>query len=94
MDQDEELHDKLMVLFREYFKQNQYWLSRGTYRHAVIVRNLLNDIRKTCSARRKVIWDWQVDWQATKHQKRIEQAQQKELRNQIRQAKKARTDKQ
>jgi len=74
MHQDEELHEKIMYAFREYFKANQNWLSKGTRRAGMDVRYWLNEIRKLSIERRKVVMDWRYDLndqtQAKKAQKR------------------------
>ena len=61
MHQDEELHEKLMYAFREYFKANQNWLNKGTRRAGMDVRYWLNEIRKLTIERRKVVMDWRYD---------------------------------
>lgn len=61
MQQDEELHEKLLYAFRQYFEANQRWLNKGTKRAGMDVRHWLNEIRKICSARRKVIMDWRYE---------------------------------
>lgn len=58
MHQDEELHEKLMLAFREYFKSNQKWMEKGTRRAGMDTRFWLNEIRHLCDDRRKSIMDW------------------------------------
>ena len=70
MHQDEELHEKLLYAFRQYFEANQRWLNKGTKRAGMDVRHWLNEIRKICSARRKVIMDW-------RYEKNVEMAEKK-----------------
>lgn len=61
MHQDEELHAELMKAFREYFEENQVWLSEGTKASAIRLRKKLSEIRRICSRRRVVIREW-TDW--------------------------------
>jgi uncharacterized protein YggL (DUF469 family) len=58
MHQDEELHDELLKLFRQYFQANQEWLSKGTKRSAIRIRQIMSDIRRVCSERRVVVREW------------------------------------
>ena len=58
MNQDEELHDELLKLFRQYFQANQEWLAKGTKRSAINLRQTMSEIRRVCSARRKVVREW------------------------------------
>lgn len=57
-EQDEELHALLLAKFREYFEENQIWLTTGTKASARRLRKRLSEIRKICSQRRVVIRDW------------------------------------
>jgi hypothetical protein len=57
-DQDEELHAELLKVFREYFEENQRWLSEGTKASAVRLRQKLSEIRRICSKRRVVVREW------------------------------------
>ncbi len=52
---NEDTHDQLMRLFREYFKENQAWESRRTHVSAVKCRNLLAEIRIIARKRRAEI---------------------------------------
>jgi hypothetical protein len=52
---NEDTHDQLMKLFREYFKENQAWESRRTHVSAVKCRNLLAEIRIVARKRRAEI---------------------------------------
>jgi|688.fasta_scaffold619648_2 hypothetical protein len=52
---NEDTHDQLMRLFREYFKENQAWESRRTHVSAVKCRNLLAEIRIVARKRRAEI---------------------------------------
>ena len=61
MDQDEELHAQLLLMFRKYFEANQKWMAEGTKRSAIDLRHILSDIRRICSQRRVVIREW-TDW--------------------------------
>ena len=61
MHQDEELHEKIMYAFREYFKANQNWMNKATRRAGMDVRYWLNEIRKLSIERRKVVMDWRYD---------------------------------
>lgn len=58
MHQDEELHEELLRAFRAYFEANQNWINKGTKRSAIRLRQALSNIRKICSARRKVVREW------------------------------------
>jgi uncharacterized protein YggL (DUF469 family) len=58
MNQDEELHAELLAKFREYFEENQRWLSEGTKASARRLRKRLSEIRKICSERRVVVREW------------------------------------
>jgi hypothetical protein len=60
MHQDEELHDELLKLFRQYFQANQEWLTKGTKRSAIRLRQIMSDIRRICSQRRVVVRDWMI----------------------------------
>ena len=57
-EQDEELHRLLLAKFREYFEENQRWLTTGSKASARRVRKKLSEIRKICSQRRVVVRDW------------------------------------
>jgi hypothetical protein len=74
MHQDEELHEKIMYAFRQYFKANQDWMNKATRRAGMDVRYWLNEIKKLSIERRKVVMDWRYDLnektQAKKAQKR------------------------
>lgn len=61
MHQDEDLHEKILYAFRQYFEANQKWLNKGTRRAGMDVRYWLNEIRKLCIERRKVVMDWRYD---------------------------------
>ena len=61
MHQDEELHEKLMYAFRQYFKANQDWMNKATRRAGMDVRYWLNEIKKISLERRKVVMDWRYD---------------------------------
>lgn len=74
MHQDEELHEQLLYAFRQYFEANQKWINKGTRRAGMDTRYWLNEIRRICTERRKVIMDWRYDLnektEAKKAQKR------------------------
>lgn len=61
MYQDEEIHAKLLKVFREYFEANQVWLNEGTKASAIRLRKKLSEIRKICSQRRVVVREW-AEW--------------------------------
>jgi hypothetical protein len=61
MHQDEELHEKIMYAFRQYFKANQDWMNKATRRAGMDVRYWLNEIKKLSIERRKVVMDWRYD---------------------------------
>lgn len=48
-------HDRLLELFREYFKLNQEWESKETHAAGMRVRKALSDMRHLCSERREEI---------------------------------------
>jgi len=52
---EEDTHEQLMKLFREYFKENQAWESRRTHVSAIKCRNLLAEIRIVARKRRAEI---------------------------------------
>ncbi len=52
---DEDTHDQLMRLFREYFKENQAWESKRTHVSGIKCRNLLAEIRIVARKRRAEI---------------------------------------
>ena len=64
MHQDEELHEQLLKAFRKYFEANQDWLSKGTKRSAIRLRQALSEIREICSARRVVVREWAIEKEA------------------------------
>jgi hypothetical protein len=61
MYQDEEIHAKLLKVFREYFEANQVWINEGTKASAIRLRKKLSEIRKICSQRRVVVREW-AEW--------------------------------
>jgi hypothetical protein len=52
---NEDTHDQLMRLFREYFKENQSWEARRTHVSAIKCRSLLAEIRIIARKRRAEI---------------------------------------
>lgn len=64
MIREEELHDELLLKFREYFEANQVWLQKGTKRSGIILRQKLSEIREICSRRRIVVREWAVEKEA------------------------------
>jgi hypothetical protein len=70
---DEEMHDRIMQAFREYFKANQDWMNKGTRRAGMDVRNRLNDIKHLCIERRKHVMDWRYDLDAEKFERKKNQ---------------------
>jgi hypothetical protein len=59
--QDEELHQELMRVFRQYFNENQTWQADASKASSIRVRNCLNEIKHLCLKRRKEILLWQRD---------------------------------
>jgi hypothetical protein len=53
-------HDRLMDLFREYFRLNQEWESTETHAAGMRVRKALSDMRHLATERRKEIQDVRV----------------------------------
>ena len=74
---DEELHAKMLALFRQYFEENQSWFADDTYASTIRIRHLLSDIRETCTERRKAIRLWQIDKRAQLDERKIRRAAQK-----------------
>jgi len=54
-------HEELYNAFRQYFKYNQIWLSKGTKRAGMDTRFWLSEIRRICSQRRKEIQEWRYE---------------------------------
>lgn len=52
---DEDTHEQLMNLFRQYFKENQTWESKRTHSSGIRCRNLLAEIRILARKRRAEI---------------------------------------
>jgi len=75
---DEDIHAELMRLFRKYFEENQHWFDEDTHASSIRIRNLLSDIRRACSARRKDIRLWQIDKRAILDARKIARAQKKQ----------------
>ena len=71
-EQDEELHDELLKLFRQYFQANQEWLAKGTKRSAINLRQIMSDIRRVCSARRVVVRNWMDHKEAELLERKLE----------------------
>lgn len=69
---DEDLHDELMKAFNAYFKANQTWMKKGTRIAGMQTRYWLSEIRRICSARRKVIMDWRYELDAEKRNKKAQ----------------------
>lgn len=72
MYQDEELHDKLMAAFREYFKANQRWLAKGSRRAGMDTRYWLAQIRIIARDRRMHIAAWRKELDEDKAQKKAQ----------------------
>ena len=72
---DEELHSALLVVFRDYFAENQEWHDKDTYASTIRLRHLLSDIRNVCSARRKEIRLWQIEKRQQLDERKIRRAQ-------------------
>ena len=54
-------HEELYNAFRQYFKYNQIWLTKGTKRAGIDTRFWLSEIRRICSKRRKEIQEWRYE---------------------------------
>lgn len=63
---DEKMHEELLRAFNEYYKANLIWKLKKTRKGSVQTRKWLSEIRRLCSARRKVIANWQHDDTAEK----------------------------
>lgn len=61
MNRADELHEKLLKAFNEYFKANLHWELKGTRRAGMDTRFWLAEIRRLCTERRKVIQEWRYD---------------------------------
>lgn len=77
MERDEDLHDELMKAFNAYFKANQTWMRKGTRVAGMQTRYWLSEIRRICSARRKVIMQWRYDIDAEKRERQAQKGNQK-----------------
>jgi hypothetical protein len=69
-DQNEESHERLMAAFREYFKENQKWQSKGTRRAGENMRYWLAQIRIIARERREHVQQYRVYLDETKAQKK------------------------
>jgi hypothetical protein len=69
-DQNEESHERLMAAFREYFKENQKWQSKGTRRAGENMRYWLAQIRIIARERREHVQQYRVYLDKTKAQKK------------------------
>lgn len=77
MYQDEELHAKLLTVFREYFEANQVWINEGTKASAIRLRKKLSEIRRICSQRRVVVREW-AEWKEEQLRERNEKRKQRD----------------
>jgi len=59
-EQNEESHEQLMAAFREYFKANQDWQSKGTRRAGENMRYWLAQIRIIAKQRREHVQQYRV----------------------------------
>jgi hypothetical protein len=57
-EQNEDSHEQLMRLFREYFRANQDWINKGTRTAGMEVRRLLAEIRIVARERRAHVQQW------------------------------------
>lgn len=55
---DDEIHDKLIHAFQQYYKANLHWTQAGTKRSGQDARYWLNEINILSKQQRKVILDW------------------------------------
>lgn len=55
MTNNEDTHDHLMRLFRQYFKENQIWESKRTHTAGIKVRHILAELRIIARKRRAEI---------------------------------------
>lgn len=60
-DDDEELHEELLRLFRDYYKANLSWKNRKTKKACVETRVILAKIRRAGLKRREFLLDWMKD---------------------------------
>ena len=71
--QNEESHEKLMAAFREYFKENQEWINKGTRSSGERMRYWLAQIRIIARERREHVQQYRVYLDQTKAQKKANQ---------------------
>lgn len=58
MHRDDDLHDKLMAAFRDYFKAHTDWIEKGTRVSGLKTRKTLSTIKKLAMLRREEIMQW------------------------------------
>ena len=76
MNRDEETHDELMRVFREYYKANQRWLDKGTRQAGLETRQLLSELRIIARQRRANIQEWRHWVDEDKAERKANQDQQ------------------
>ena len=72
-EQNEESHEQLMAAFREYFKANQQWQSRGTRRAGENMRYWLAQIRIIAKERRTHVQQYRVWLDQSKAERKANQ---------------------
>ena len=55
---DNEIHDKLMYAFQQYYKANLHWGQAGTKRSGQDARYWLSEINKLTTEQRKFVLEW------------------------------------
>jgi hypothetical protein len=76
--QNEESHEQLMAAFREYFKANQDWQSKGTRRAGENMRYWLAQIRIIARQRREHVQQYRVHLDQAKRARKARQKAQGE----------------
>lgn len=89
---NEELHDELMKLFREYFELNQKWAVHQSHASGIRLRNCLSKIRRLCREQRIVIQEWRYENFAPMTQSKAAKEREKLKANQNQKGKEVDTD--
>lgn len=71
--QNEQSHEQLMAAFREYFKANQDWQSKGTRRAGEQMRYWLAQIRIIARDRREHVQQYRVYLDTAKRERKANQ---------------------
>lgn len=71
--QNEESHERLMAAFKEYFKANQDWQTKGTRRAGENMRYWLAQIRIIAKERRTHVQQYRVHLDTAKRERKANQ---------------------